>query len=51
MVCEPPEEPARFVAPIGMEPEPRIDRIALDAYGYKWFRTGGFNHPLRRERQ
>ena len=26
-------------------------RIALDAYGYKWFRVGGFNYALRRDRQ
>jgi maltose alpha-D-glucosyltransferase/alpha-amylase len=28
-----------------------VHRLALDAYGYKWYRVGGFNYALRRARQ
>jgi maltose alpha-D-glucosyltransferase/alpha-amylase len=28
-----------------------VHRIALDAFGYRWFRVGGLNYALRRTRQ
>jgi maltose alpha-D-glucosyltransferase/alpha-amylase len=26
-------------------------RLALEAYGYRWYRVGGLNHIIRRERE
>lgn len=28
-----------------------VHRLALDAYGYRWFRVGGLNYALRRDRR
>ena len=27
-----------------------VHHLTLDAYGYRWFRVGGLNYPLERER-
>jgi len=27
-----------------------VHRIALEAYGYRWYRTGDLNHVLRRQK-
>ena len=28
-----------------------LHHLSLDAYGYRWFRVGGLNYPLRRQRE